>query len=238
MILDAPGWAVLVAALAAGGGLALRRRLQLLSYRTEREATTSAPGPRWWVVPLLGALAWLLTVRVSQEAALSVPARAVLLLTLVLVAAGCVALAAIDLDVHRLPDRLVAGCAGVLVAGLGVVALLGAGVEPWSRSVLCALASGALYLLLALLSLARGSWGVGLGDVKLSMLLGAALGWFGALNAVIGIYAGFLVGGAVALGLLLTRRVSVGDHLAYGPAMMLGALVGVMLPADIVPPLF
>ncbi|MGB7448480.1 MAG: A24 family peptidase [Ornithinimicrobium sp.] len=230
-------WASLVAGLAAVWGLLLRRRLQMLAYRTEDERRTPPQGSRWWVVPVLAASAWLLTTRV-QETALAVDARVALLLTMVVLAGACVALAAIDLDVHRLPDRIVAGTGGVLLIGLSLASVLDAGVGPWWRAWACALASGALYLLLALLTLARGSLGVGLGDVKLSMLLGAALGWFGVQNAVVGIYAGFVIGGALALTLLLSGRVGLRGHLAYGPPMMLGALVGILLPSDILQRLF
>jgi len=238
VIAGAPAWAAVVCALGAACGVVLRQGLQRLTYRTETESSAPVPGPRWWVVPVLAGLAWLLTVRVSDESALDLEAQTVLLLTLLVLSGGCVALAAIDLDVHRLPDRIVAPCAAMLLLGLSLVSLFGAGPGPWWRALLCALGSGAFYLLLALLSLARGTWGVGLGDVKLSMLLGAALGWFGVQNAVLGIYAGFVVGGVMALALLLARRVDLHGHLAYGPAMMLGALVGLMLPAGVVPPLF
>jgi len=79
---------------------------------------------------------------------------------------------------------------------------------------------------------------VGLGDVKLSLLLGAALGWFGVGNTVVGVYAGFVAGGVMALALLFTRQVSLRGHVAYGPPMMAGALVGIMLPAGSVASLF
>jgi len=238
VIAQAPGWALGVALLAAVSGIPLRRVLQRLSYRAESESGAEHPGSRWWVPPVLGGLGWLLVTRVGQEATLTAPAQAVLLITLLLVAFGCVALAAIDLDVHRLPDRLLAPCGGVLLTGLSLVSLLGAGAGPWWRALLCALASGIFYLLLASLSLARGSVAVGLGDVKLSLLLGAALGWFGVGNTVVGVYAGFVAGGVMALALLFTRQVSLRGHVAYGPPMMAGALVGIMLPAGSVASLF
>lgn len=233
-----PGWAGLAAVLMACCAIPLRRRLAELTYRTGPEVHAPAPGSRWWVVPVLAGSGALLAVRVTQEPGLVTGERACLLLTLLGLAGGCVALAAIDLDVHRLPDRIVGASGCLLLLGLGLTSALGAGAGSWWRAVACALGSGAFYLLLALLTLVRGSLGVGLGDVKLSMLLGAALGWFGVQNAVAGIYAGFLVGGATALVLLLGGRVGLRGHLAYGPPMMIGALVGVMLPTDILQRLF
>jgi leader peptidase (prepilin peptidase)/N-methyltransferase len=45
-------------------------------------------------------------------------------------------------------------------------------------------------------------------------------------------YAGFLVGGLIALVLLATRRIGLRGDLAYGPPMMIGALIGVLLAPD------
>src|SRR5690606_3532664 len=87
-------------------------------------------------------------------------------------------------------------------------------------------ACGVAYLLLALLSLARGSLALGLGDVKLAALLGMGLGWFSWSTVLVGVYAGFIVGGVVGVVLLVTREVGRDGDLAYGPPMMVGALLG------------
>ena len=69
--------------------------------------------------------------------------------------------------------------------------------------------------------------GIGFGDVRLSGLLGGALGWLGWGELVIGMYGGFLFG--AVLGVLLTA-VKVFDRkaFAFGPFMLAGALVGVL----------
>jgi leader peptidase (prepilin peptidase)/N-methyltransferase len=151
------------------------------------------------------------------------------LLTLLIIALSCACLAAMDFDVHRLPDRLMWPSMGLLLMGLMIA---GAVATEWGamlRVVLAGLACGLGYLLLALLSLARGSLAVGLGDVKLAALLGMGLGWFAWQTVLIGMYAGFLVGGLFAVFLLVTRRVGRQGDLAYGPPMMVGAMVGLLM---------
>lgn len=226
-------WVVLaVAVTVAILGIPVGRWLEATTYRKPDEDEVPHPGRRWWV-PIALAVASALVVHrvwfVTDDAVPGWPVATVLTATLLLVTLSCVCLAAMDLDVHRLPDRIMWPTMGFLAAGVSLAALVGGGLDPWLRSMLAALASGGFYLLLALLSLARGSLALGLGDVKLAVVLGGALGWFGWPEAIAGIYAGFLVGGLFALALLVARRVSWRGDFAYGPPMMVGALVGLLL---------
>lgn len=213
-------------------GIPVARWLRQTTYRKPDELDEPPPGRRWWVPPVLGTTAALVLHRIWQVEDTAVPGwpvATVLSLTLLVVVLACVCLAAMDLDVHRLPDRIMWPTMTTLGLGLVLAAVLGGGVEPLGRALLGALGGGGLYLLIALLSLARGSLAVGLGDVKLAVLLGGGLGWFGWPEVVVGIYGGFLVGGVWALALLALRRVSWAGHFAYGPAMMVGALLGLLL---------
>jgi leader peptidase (prepilin peptidase)/N-methyltransferase len=175
---------------------------------------------------------------VPDDAVPSWPVALVLSATLLLVTLSGVCLAAMDLDVHRLPDRIMWPTMGFLFGGLTLAGLVGGGVEPWLRSLLAGVASGGFYLAIALLSLARGSLALGLGDVKLAVVLGAVLGWFGWAETVTGLYAGFLVGGLVAVLLLVARRVDWKGDFAYGPPMMVGALLGLYFAPEVVGGLF
>nr|WP_306238604.1 A24 family peptidase [Ornithinimicrobium sp. HY1745] len=145
------------------------------------------------------------------------------------IALSCICLAAMDFDVHRLPDRLMWPSMGMLLLGLAIAGVVASEWGAIARVVLAGLTCGAAYLALALLSLARGSLAVGLGDVKLAALLGMGLGWFGWQTVLVGMYAGFLVGGLYAVYLLVTRKVGRSGELAYGPPMMVGALIGVLV---------
>lgn len=227
--------------------MVIRGWLNSLGYRTAAEMRTVAPGPRRWVPVVAGfvsgALAWRFGYgSPGQPAALGpapdggafdlVPDVLVVWGVLLVASWACLALAAIDLDVHRLPDRITGPTLVWLVLGFAVAALVGAGWVPWLRMLGAGLGAGALYLALSLVSLARGSSGLGLGDVKLAVVLGAALGWFGFESLIMGLYAGFIIGGAWAIVLLVGRRVKLSGRLAFGPPMMLGALVALLLPPN------
>lgn len=244
------GLAWLLGAVGLLVGVPVARWLRRVTYRKPDEVDLPLPGRRWWVVPALGLTCGVLTWRVLfADAAATVDpgvgsgreawVQGILLATLLVVGLACVCLAAMDFDVHRLPDRIMWPTMGTLMGGYAVAALVAGDPGSWLRALLAGLACGTGYLLLALLSLARGSLALGLGDVKLAALLGAGLGWFGWQPVVLGMYAGFLVGGLFALWLLITRKVHLkGGHLAYGPPMMLGALLGVTLGPDALGGLF
>ena len=69
--------------------------------------------------------------------------------------------------------------------------------------------------------------GMGYGDVRLSGLLGIALGYLGWGELVVGLFSAFLVGGPGGLVLSMLKIV---DRKAnpFGPAMLVGAVLGVL----------
>ena len=69
--------------------------------------------------------------------------------------------------------------------------------------------------------------GIGMGDVKLSGVLGLCLGWFGRDVWVLGLLATYLLGGLVAVGIMIVRRTRKGDF-PFGPYMLAGTLVAVL----------
>ncbi|WP_375389759.1 prepilin peptidase [uncultured Amnibacterium sp.] len=135
-----------------------------------------------------------------------------------------VALAAIDIDVRRLPDRIVLPSYVVGVALLGAVDLLRG--DPTAVGTALA-GSGAAALLFAVLWFARPG-GMGLGDVKLAGVLGLFLGQLGVAQLAVGISAGFLLGGIFGVALLLSRRGGRRTAIPFGPWMLAGAWVGVL----------
>lgn len=130
-----------------------------------------------------------------------------------------VMLAVIDLRTHRLPDRYV--LPGYLVAAvlLTAAALLTGTPARLLPTVGGAVGLFAFYLLLRLLQ----PGAMGGGDVKLAGVIGAFLGFLGVESVVFGALAGFVLGGAVGLVLLVTRRARPGSALAFGPWMLAGA---------------
>ena len=211
-------WAVGVCALALGvAGHLTGRELATGGYRIEEETALPAPGRAWWTGPLTGALAALaaatVVARTGEWAALP---------PYLLLAWLTTGLVWIDLDVHRLPVGLVTPTGAALV-GLLAVASVATGDRRWLGGLVGALVMGGFYLLLAFLP----GGGVGGGDVRLAPVLGAALGWLGLDALAVGMASGSLLGGLGAAVLLVGRRAGLRTEIAYGPAMCLGAWVGV-----------
>ncbi|WP_396412185.1 prepilin peptidase [Kocuria rhizosphaerae] len=152
-----------------------------------------------------------------SAAALTAVALAVLVL-------ACAWLWRTDVREHRLPGRVVRPLYPVCGIPLAGAALVGG--EPvrllWMLWGLVLV--GGLYVLLRLLHPA----GMGMGDVRLSGLLGMCLGFASVWHAVLGAVAGFVVGGLAAAVLLAVGRAGAGSRVAFGPAMISGAL-GVLL---------
>ena len=139
------------------------------------------------------------------------------------VVAVAVALALIDIDVHRLPDAIVLPSYPVVLVLLALASLDPGGTSDWhalGRSVLGGLAMLAVYLVLVLVHPA----GMGLGDLKLSGVLGMFLGWFGWGVWAVGLFLPFLLGAVFGLVLMAARRAGRKTGIPFGPWMLLGAL--------------
>lgn len=132
----------------------------------------------------------------------------------------------IDLREHRLPNRLV----GLLAAAtaLGLLAASAQTGDWWAllRALLGGLAMAALYLAVALISPAS----MGMGDVKLAFPVGMLVAWFSWIAWLWALFGAFVLGGLAAV-VLLARGGGLRRQLAFGPAMILAALVMAVLSA-------
>lgn len=138
-----------------------------------------------------------------------------------------VALAYIDLRIWLLPTRLIAPSYSLVLALVLIGTLATGETDNLLRSGLGWAIAGALFWLLW-----KFTPSMGYGDVRLSGVLGIALGWLGWGELLTGIYAGFVVGtvGWIPLRLLkLTRS----RKFPFGPFMLLGALAGILWGADL-----
>jgi leader peptidase (prepilin peptidase)/N-methyltransferase len=144
-----------------------------------------------------------------------------LLFLMYLVPVG-VALAVVDWRTRLLPTKVIAPSYAIVV----VLCLVAGALGDWSDVVRAGwgwAVAGGTFLLLWLIY----PRGMGFGDVRLSGVLGIALGYLGWGPLLIGVYAGFLLGG---IGGTLLSVLRIVDRKAYpfGPFMLLGALVGVL----------
>jgi leader peptidase (prepilin peptidase)/N-methyltransferase len=224
-------WLVALLALAGGGlGGLLAARLAHGGYRREDERHRPLPAHRWWMVPGL-ALVWAgLAWRFGGAGSFGDARHFGVLAAYLCLGVLGVVLAAIDADVHRLPDPLVLPSYPAAIALLAVASWSTGSWGALLRAVLAGAVLWVAYLLLALVS----PGGLGFGDVKLAGVLGLFLGWLGWGPVVAATFAAFLLGGLFALVLLLARRVSRSSHIAFGPAMLAGAWLALLVPVQVV----
>lgn len=234
---------VLAAAYGAAAGLLLPRPVHRMAVEPEEEWRAVCPGGhaitgpgRGWLgrghCPECGAYGpgalptAVATALVCAALAAATGPRPELVAWLVMTPVG-VLLAAVDQRVRRLPDVLTLplAAAGAVLLGLG--GWLTGETAAWRRALLGGLLLGAFYLVLYL----ANPRGIGLGDVKLAVGLGIALGWYGWRTLVTGGAAGVLIGALYGAGLLLVRRGARDTAMPLGPFMIIGAFCGLLLGA-------
>ncbi len=135
------------------------------------------------------------------------------------------ALALIDLDTKKLPDKLTLPSYPVALVLLGVAALAGSDSGDVVRALLGGVAMYALYFALCFAYPA----GMGFGDVKLAGVLGLYTAWIGWGAWVFGLFLGFFLGGAFGLALIAAKRGGRKTAVPFGPFMLLGVLLGILV---------
>lgn len=147
-----------------------------------------------------------------------------------------IAVGIIDLEHGIIPNRI------VLPAGVAALALapfwneLGLERSFLSRfdmlaSLYNSLVAGAGAFLVFLGIFLAYPRGMGGGDVKFVGVIGLLLGVSGTL---VGLWSAVLLGGVVAIGLLVTRRKGRKDAIPFGPFLSLGAVVGLLWGQSII----
>jgi len=136
-----------------------------------------------------------------------------------------VALAAIDIAVQRLPDRLTLPAYPIVISLFAVAAVVGPDPGALPRALLGGAVLAGSFLVLALLRPGQ----LGTGDIKLAGLLGIALGWLGWPVLLIGSALGFVLLTLFSLAMLAARRVTLRSDVSFGPFMLAGALVAALL---------
>ncbi len=157
----------------------------------------------------------MITVQASEHHALPV--------WVVLCAAG-VTLGFIDLRTRLLPFAIVTATTWLIVLLLLVATWLSGDWSSLVRAFACALAVWGFY---------RLSWqlskkSIGYGDVRLSFVLGACLGYVSITATLVGVWLGFALGSLLAL--LTLRNNNFANHtIAFGPAMIVGTVLSLAI---------
>ncbi|GAA4674088.1 prepilin peptidase [Frondihabitans cladoniiphilus] len=138
-------------------------------------------------------------------------------------AAVSVALAIIDAEHQRLPDRIVLPSYAVGFALLTTSSLL---VGDWTSVVHSLIGGAALFVFYFAVAFVHPA-GMAFGDIKLAGVLGLYLGSLGWGPLLVGAFAAFLVGGLYSVALLATKRIGRKGGIPFGPWMLAGAWIGI-----------
>jgi leader peptidase (prepilin peptidase) / N-methyltransferase len=152
-------------------------------------------------------------------------AASLTLIAFLYLAAVSVALTAIDLDTHLLPNAIVYPTYVVGVVLLATSALL---VGDTAALIGAGIGAASLFVAYLIMALAYPG-GMGLGDVKLAGALGLFLGFLSWGALIVGAFAAFLLGGLFSIVLLITRRAGRKSGIPFGPWMLAGAWLGVFI---------
>jgi leader peptidase (prepilin peptidase)/N-methyltransferase len=144
-----------------------------------------------------------------------------LLPAFILLALTSTPLIIIDYEHHRLPNRLIYPTA----AGAIVLLIIAAASRDDWPALLRAVEGGAAVFaaLYTIMFVAPRSFGYG--DARLGGVLGVYLGFYSWAAVYYGILAGFVLGAAVAIVLLIARRATRKTAIALGPMLVLGTLL-------------
>ncbi len=141
------------------------------------------------------------------------------------------ALSLIDLEHKLLPNAIVYPATAAAVVGFSIVGL----VEGEAFRIWWALVGGAasfvFFLVIALISPA----GMGMGDVKLSFVLGYSLAFLAAWRPVVtGFFLAFLAGAAVGLVLMAAGKAGRKSAVPFGPFMALGTVITILWTESVI----
>lgn len=135
------------------------------------------------------------------------------------------ALSFIDLREHRLPNRIIYPWAVIALGLLMPTALLLGQPSAVLRALAAALVWGGVFLLVRL----AAPPALGMGDVKLSVVLGLYTGFLGWDTVLAAVVLSFMLGGLVSTGLLVSGRGTAKTAVLFGPFLLLGTAIALML---------
>ena len=143
-----------------------------------------------------------------------------------------VALGLVDWRTRLLPTRVVLPTHGVVLVLAGLAAVLEHDGDAYVRALVAMLVLRSVFWVLWWIH----SAGMGFGDVRLSALLAFALGYLGWPQALVGIYAGFLlfVVPGILVAVVRRDRRFLRTAIPFGPFLLGGALIGVTVGPDLV----
>jgi leader peptidase (prepilin peptidase)/N-methyltransferase len=152
--------------------------------------------------------------------------------TFVVLAVASALLIVIDLSEWRLPDVIVLPLYAVLGLGLTIAAWID---QSWPALLRAGI--GAVVMFVLFFVMAAFARDLGFGDVKLAGVVGGFLGWFGLAESVAGFFFAWALMALVSVVLLILRRINTKASLPFGPYLIVGAVIGVLVGPTMLPTL-
>ena len=141
-----------------------------------------------------------------------------------------VVVAVIDVNTRKIPNRLTYPLTPALLVLMVAAGLLSAQPSRALTAVIGGLAGFVGLLIIALIQ----PRGMGMGDVKLAGFIGIGLGYLSLGHVLVGLFGGFLLGGVVAIAVLLTRKRGRRDQLPFGPYLSAGGIVALLVGQQLI----
>lgn len=126
-----------------------------------------------------------------------------------------VAIAFIDWELMIIPNRIV-----LPAAPIGLAAAIALDPQRWWIYLVACVGAALFLFVLALI------WpgGMGMGDIKLALLMGAVLG----STVIVAMFLAFLLGAVVGLILIASKLKTRKDHIPFGPYLALGSVLALL----------
>jgi leader peptidase (prepilin peptidase)/N-methyltransferase len=146
--------------------------------------------------------------------------------------AGLLALSCIDMERMLLPKKIVYPLT-ILVLALLVMAAVATG--HWHDLTIAGACAAGWFVVFFAMNLISPRL-LGFGDVRLSLVLGLALGWLGVGYVLLGFFAANVVGAAIGLSLIATNHMARSDRIPYGVFLAAGCAVAVFAGPELLRP--
>lgn len=151
---------------------------------------------------------------------------------LLIFVAGLLALASIDLERLILPKSIVYWTLALVSASL----VLDAGVsDQWHRLLIAGLCAAGWFIVFFSLNFIGPRY-LGFGDVRLSLVLGVALGWLGIRYVILGFFSANLIGAIIGVTLIAMKKMSRDQPIPFGVFLSLGAALAIYAGPELLIP--
>jgi leader peptidase (prepilin peptidase) / N-methyltransferase len=136
---------------------------------------------------------------------------------------GLLILAVTDAEHFLLPNRIIYPT-GLLTGGC--LLLASAAHHQWHRLEVALVSGAACFAFFFLVNFMNPRW-LAFGDVRLSFIIGLALGWLGPLQLLLGLFLANALAAVFGIALMVTGRMKRGGHLPLGVFLAAGAAITV-----------